>query len=82
MSTSLESLSLNLMSFSYAAMDYLAESCKKCSTLTKIDLSCNDLDDSYGSLIANFVQTQAGERDQRKWKSVLRGSTPDRGIEN
>ena len=46
-------------------------------------MSCNELSDRYGSLIAGFVQAQIEMRDEYKWKSVLRiGRKPSIDIVN
>jgi len=45
------------MTLSYEGLDLLAEAVKINMTIQKIDLSCNDMDDSFGSIVAKFVQS-------------------------
>ena len=54
-SVSLEKLTLNRMKFTMAGLDQVAEAIQFNVTLERIDLSCNDLGDEYGTIIAKFV---------------------------
>ena len=45
------------MPLSYQGLDQLADAIKINSTIKKIDLSCNDMSDSFGSIIAKFIQS-------------------------
>ena len=64
-------------------LEILIEAINKCQTIESIDLSCNELTDRYGSLIAMFVQSQIEMREEYKWTSCLRiGRQPSVDIVN
>jgi len=45
------------MAFTFEAVDLLAEAVRKNQAIHRIDLSCNDLHDDFGDLVAKFVQS-------------------------
>ena len=84
-SKALQKLRFNRMNFerNHEQLEILIEAINKCQSIESIDLSCNELSDRYGSLIAGFVQAQIEMRDEYKWKSVLRiGRQPSVDIVN
>jgi hypothetical protein len=56
-SESIKRLSLNQMVLSYEGLDKLAEAVRINTVIERIDLSCNDMDDSYGSIVAKFISS-------------------------
>ena len=84
-STTLEKLKFNRMNFerNHHHLEFLIEAINKSQSIESIDLSCNELSDKYGSLVAGFVQSQIEMRDEYKWKSCLRiGREPSVDIIN
>ena len=56
-SASIKTIAFNRIKFTFKGLDMLAEAVRLNISLEKIDLSCNDLRDDYGSIIAKFVQS-------------------------
>jgi len=52
----LKELYLNQIKFNFVILEKLSEAVTKCYCLQRIDLSSNDLKDSYGPLVAKFIQ--------------------------
>jgi hypothetical protein len=52
---SLKKLSFHRMTIDFEGLDYIAEASKLNGSLEKLDLSCNDMSDDYGPIIAKFV---------------------------
>jgi hypothetical protein len=46
---------MNRMNFSFSGLDKLAEAVRVNFSIEKLDFSCNDMGDEYGSIIAKFI---------------------------
>lgn len=68
----LETLKINLVDFDRESLSKLADGVKKNLSISCLDLSYNNLKDSFGDIIAQIISAQTQSRDQVKWKKGLR----------
>ena len=68
----LETLKINLVDFDRESLGKLADGVKKNLSISCLDLSYNNLKDSFGDIIASIISAQTQSRDQVKWKKGLR----------
>lgn len=67
-----EQLKINLVEFDRETLTTLSEGIKKNQSIQVLDLSYNNLRDSYGDIFARIISAQTQNRDQVKWKKQLR----------
>ena len=64
-------------------LEILIDAIQQNYSIESIDLSCNNLSDTYGSLVAKFIQSQIEMREEYKWRGSLRiGRKPSMDIIN
>ena len=68
----LEELKLNMVHMDRQALTAIADAMKVNSSVTKLDLSYNDISDSNGDILARIISNQTQNRDNLKWKNDLR----------
>ena len=81
----LKKLKFNRINFErdQVQLEVLVDALSRNDSIESLDLSCNDLTDRYGSLVAQCVQSQIEMRDEYKWAGALRiGRRPSADITN
>lgn len=71
-SRTLEALKLNMLHIDRQALTVISDAMKINSSVTKLDLSYNDISDSNGDVLARIISNQTQNRDNLKWKNDLR----------
>jgi hypothetical protein len=68
----LKKLRINIVEFTREELSALAEGLSINQSIETLDLSYNDLKDSYGDILARIVSKQMQSRDEIKFKRDLR----------